>query len=229
MFIGRNQILAQVITVSEEDLINKIAIEINEDLLSQFTVGSLVNINGCALNICALDAQSITVELTKEHIRSSTLGRLKPKSVVGIEHQARLGDQMSNFYLTGEISTQAEITRIFTSENNHQIWMKLQRSDLEKYLFEKTLIGVDGLVASVAECNKNKFCIHLPASQKNNTAIGLKKIRDFANVEFNMHIIVTVDTVIRCVEMMQNSLQKDVTSMIEQQVKSIVQKNHKIP
>ncbi|MDI4740253.1 hypothetical protein MJN54_33040, partial [Salmonella enterica subsp. enterica serovar Kentucky] len=41
------------------------------------------------------------------------------------------------------------IAKILTSENNHQVWFKVQDASLMKYILYKGFIGVDGISLTV--------------------------------------------------------------------------------
>ncbi len=47
--------------------------------------------------------------------------------------------------------TTAEIVKILTSENNRQIWFKVQDPTLMKYILYKGFIGIDGISLTVGE------------------------------------------------------------------------------
>lgn len=210
MFNGRNQFLAKVHEINENMQSYQLSIQIDEDKLISLTLGSQVAVDGCALTICAIDAYTITVELTKDDLRSTTLGSLQKGNLVCIDRPMKFGDDMSLFVLSGLINTQAEISRIFTSDQNHQIWLKLDRTDLVKYLFEKSLIGVNGLVLSIAEVVNNRFSVHLSTTQKQNSILGQKKIGDKINIEFNSTTIMTVETILRQLSSMDQLIKDNV-------------------
>ncbi|SET07907.1 hypothetical protein [Thorsellia anophelis] len=215
MFNGRNQFLAKVNDVNENHQSYQLSIEIEEDKLVLLTLGSQVTVDGCALTICAIDAQSITVELTKDNLRTTTLGSLQKGNTVCIDMPLKLGDDITVFMLSGQISTQAEICRIFTSEHNHQIWLKLDRIDLSKYLFEKSLIGLNGHVLSISEVLNDKFCVHLSMSQKLSTSLGQKRLGHKINVEFNSVTTVTVDTILRQLNSMSDLIKQNITQIAQ--------------
>lgn len=63
--------------------------------------------------------------------------------------------------MSGHIMTTAEVAKILTSENNRQIWFKVQDSQLMKYILYKGFIGIDGISLTVGEVTPTRFCVHL--------------------------------------------------------------------
>ncbi len=59
--------------------------------------------------------------------------------------------------MSGHIMTTAEVAKILTSENNRQIWFKVQDSQLMKYILYKGFIGIDGISLTVGEVSANTF------------------------------------------------------------------------
>lgn len=53
--------------------------------------------------------------------------------------------------------TTAEISKILTSENNRQIWFKVQDASLMKYILYKGFIGIDGISLTVGEVTPTRF------------------------------------------------------------------------
>jgi riboflavin synthase len=53
--------------------------------------------------------------------------------------------------MSGHIMTTAEVAKIVTSENNRQIWFKVQDPTLMKYILYKGFIGIDGISLTVGK------------------------------------------------------------------------------
>ncbi|SUG29251.1 riboflavin synthase alpha chain [Salmonella enterica subsp. arizonae] len=59
----------------------------------------------------------------KETLRITNLGALKVGDEVNVERAAKFSDEIGGHLMSGHIITTAEITKILTSENNHQVWV----------------------------------------------------------------------------------------------------------
>lgn len=79
--------------------------------------------------------------------------------------------------MSGHIMTTAEVAKILTSENNRQIWFKVQDSQLMKYILYKGFIGIDGISLTVGEVTPTRFCVHLIPKHSNARLLGRKTRR----------------------------------------------------
>jgi riboflavin synthase len=83
-----------------------------------------------------------------------------------------------------------------TSENNRQIWFKVQDPPLMKYILYKGFIGIDGISLTVGEVTPTV----LRASYSGNAAAhhaGREKLGDRVNIEIDPQTQAVVDTVER--------------------------------
>jgi riboflavin synthase alpha subunit len=99
--------------------------------------------------------------------------------------------------MSGHIMTTAEVVKILTSENNRQIWFKVQDPTLMKYILYKGFIGIDGISLTVGEVTPTRFCVHLIPETLQRTTLGAKKLGDRVNIEIDPQTQAVVDTVER--------------------------------
>jgi riboflavin synthase len=97
----------------------------------------------------------------KETLRITNLGDIQVGDVVNVERAAKFSDEIGGHLMSGHIMTTAEIVKILTSENNRQIWFKVQDPTLMKYILYKGFIGIDGISLTVGEVTPTRFCVHL--------------------------------------------------------------------
>lgn len=63
--------------------------------------------------------------------------------------------------MSGHIICTAEVAKIYTSENNRQVWLRMPNAELMKYVLHKGFIGIDGISLTIGEVVNNRFCVHL--------------------------------------------------------------------
>ena len=108
--------------------------------------------------------------------------------------------------MSGHIMTTAEVAKILTSENNRQIWFKVQDSQLMKYILYKGFIGIDGISLTVGEVTSTRFCVHLIPETLERTTLGKKKLGARVNIEIDPQTQAVVDTVERVLAMREQAL-----------------------
>lgn len=82
--------------------------------------------NGCCLTVTEINGNQISFDLMKETLRITNLGDLKVGDLVNVERAAKFSDEIGGHLMSGHIMTTAEVSKILTSENNRQVWFKVQ-------------------------------------------------------------------------------------------------------
>ncbi|MBN0016417.1 riboflavin synthase subunit alpha, partial [Pseudomonas aeruginosa] len=139
----------------------------------------------------------ISFDLMKETLRITNLGDIQVGDEVNVERAAKFSDEIGGHLMSGHIMTTAEIVKILTSENNRQIWFKVQDPTLMKYILYKGFIGIDGISLTVGEVTATRFCVHLIPETLQRTTLGAKKLGDRVNIEIDPQTQAVVDTVER--------------------------------
>ena len=144
-----------------------------------------------------INGARISFDLMKETLRITNLGDIKIGDEVNVERAAKFSDEIGGHLMSGHIMTTAEIVKILTSENNRQIWFKVQDPTLMKYILYKGFIGIDGISLTVGEVTATRFCVHLIPETLQRTTLGAKKLGDRVNIEIDPQTQAVVDTVER--------------------------------
>jgi riboflavin synthase len=110
---------------------------------------------------------------------------------------SEISDEIGGHLMSGHIMTTAEVAKILTSENNRQIWFKIQDPALMKYVLYKGFIGIDGISLTVGEVTATRFCVHLIPETLERTTLGKKRLGDRVNIEIDPQTQAVVDTVER--------------------------------
>ena len=144
-----------------------------------------------------INGARISFDLMKETLRITNLGDIQVGDEVNVERAAKFSDEIGGHLMSGHIMTTAEIVKILTSENNRQIWFKVQDPTLMKYILYKGFIGIDGISLTVGEVTATRFCVHLIPETLLRTTLGAKKLGDRVNIEIDPQTQAVVDTVER--------------------------------
>lgn len=197
MFTGIVQGTGKVVAIDEKPNFRTHVVELPEALLPGLETGASVAHNGCCLTVTEINGNRISFDLMKETLRITNLGDLQEGDVVNIERAAKFSDEIGGHLMSGHIMTTAEVAKILTSENNRQIWFKLQDPTLMKYILHKGFIGVDGISLTVGEVTPTRFCVYLIPETLQRTTLGAKKLGQRVNIEIDPQTQAVVDTVER--------------------------------
>lgn len=197
MFTGIVQGTAPLIVIDDKPNFRSYIIEIKDELLPGLALGASVANNGCCLTVTEIAGNRVSFDLMKETLRLTNLGSLKVGDLVNIERAAKFGDEIGGHQMSGHIICMAEISKIYTSENNRQIWLQMPNTELMKYVLHKGYIGIDGISLTIGEVINNRFCVHLIPETLERTTLGKKRLGDKVNIEIDPQTQTVVDTIER--------------------------------
>ena len=197
MFTGIVQGTAKVVAIDEKPNFRTHVVELPEHMLAGLETGASVAHNGCCLTVTDINGPRVSFDLMKETLRITNLGAIREGDSVNVERAAKFSDEIGGHLMSGHIMTTAEVVKILTSENNRQIWFKVQDPTLMKYILYKGYIGVDGISLTVCEVTPTRFCVHLIPETLQRTTLGVKKLGDRVNIEIDPQTQAVIDTVER--------------------------------
>ncbi len=197
MFTGIVQGVAEIVAIEEKELFRTHTVRLDAALLPGLELGASVAHNGCCLTVTAIEEDRVSFDLIKETLRITNLGALQVGDRVNIERAAKFSDEIGGHLMSGHIMTTAEICKIIQSENNREVWFRLQDAEQIKYILRKGYIGIDGISLTVGDVTKTKFCVHLIPETLERTTLGSKKLGHKVNIEIDPQTQAIMDTVER--------------------------------
>ena len=197
MFTGIVQGTAPVVAIDEKSNFRTHVVEMPTEMLPELALGASVAHNGCCLTVTEVNGNRVSFDLMKETLRITNLGDIKVGDVVNLERAAKFSDEIGGHLMSGHIICTAEIAKIYTSENNRQIWFRMPSLDLMKYVLHKGFIGIDGISLTIGEVVGNRFCVHLIPETLARTTLGKKRLGHKVNIEIDPQTQAVVDTVER--------------------------------
>ena len=197
MFTGIVQGTAKVVSIDEKPNFRNHVVELPETMLDGIETGASIAHNGCCLTVTEINGSHISFDLMKETLRITNLGELEVGDIVNVERAAKFSDEIGGHLMSGHIMSTAEIVKILASENNRQIWFKVQDPTLMKYILYKGFIGIDGISLTVGEVTATRFCVHLIPETLQRTTLSGKKLGQRVNIEIDPQTQAVVDTVER--------------------------------
>ncbi|SUB30290.1 riboflavin synthase subunit alpha [Yersinia pseudotuberculosis] len=197
MFTGIVQCTGLVVAIEEKSNFRTHVVELPIDMLPELALGASVAHNGCCLTVTHIEGNRVSFDLMKETLRLTNLGDINVGDKVNLERAAKFSDEIGGHLMSGHIICTAEIAKIYTSENNRQIWFRMPSEDLMKYVLHKGFIGIDGISLTIGEVVGNRFCVHLIPETLSRTTLGKKRLGHRVNIEIDPQTQAVVDTVER--------------------------------
>ena len=196
MFSGIVQGMGKVVAVNDLPNLRRITIQLPDNAVENLTIGASIANNGCCLTIVSLDGNRVSFDLMQETLRQTNLCSLKVGDCVNIERAAKFGDEIGGHPMSGHIIATTPITRIEHEQNSHTIWFRLPEN-LQRYVFTKGFVGLDGCSLTVGKVLPGEFCVHLIPETRQRTLFGTRQVGEFINLEIDAQTQAIVDTVER--------------------------------
>ena len=142
--------------------------------LSGARVGDSFCIQGACLTAVHLAERSVTVEVSGETLKRTTLGTFSPASRVNVERALRLSDPLGGHLVTGHVDGLGRLLRIERDGGNTSMQFHADPS-VARYLVEKGSICIDGVSLTLGVCERETFWTYvIPHTMGRTTLQGLR-------------------------------------------------------
>jgi riboflavin synthase len=153
-------------------------IEIKSNL--KVNTGDSINIQGICLTVAGLLKNGFYVEAMEQTKGKTTLSLWKTGDYVNLERAIGFEGRFGGHIVLGHIDEVAKIIRIKGNE------YYFQTSPVYKnFLIIRGSIAIDGVSLTIGSVNKNIFSVYLIPYTLNNTTLGIRKVGDYVNIEYD--------------------------------------------
>lgn len=147
MFTGLVESTGKVVSITDRDEQAHVIIKAPFD--DEVTPGESIAINGCCLTLTASDASGMHFDLLKQTLAVTSLGDLKPGSIVNLERAMAVGDRFGGHFVLGHVDATGTITRLTPLGQDHQLEVRLPAA-LVPLCIDKGSLAVDGISLTIA-------------------------------------------------------------------------------
>ncbi|QCI17522.1 riboflavin synthase subunit alpha [Buchnera aphidicola (Acyrthosiphon lactucae)] len=203
MFTGIVNGIAIIVLIEKKKKHYSYTIKIPSILSKNLKLGDSISHNGCCLTVKLIDnsydSSYITCDVIEETLKSTNLGTLNIGDSINIERSVKYGDEIGGHIISGHIMSTAKISKMFKSDNNCIIWLKMRNTFLMKYVFYKGFICIDGISLTVGDIIGNEFCVNIIPHTFLSTTIKNKTNGSLMNIEIDFYTQTIVDTTERLI------------------------------
>ncbi|BDL42549.1 riboflavin synthase subunit alpha [Akkermansia biwaensis] len=119
---------------------------------SELSLGDSVAVNGCCLTVDALDGNRVSFDLLSQTIRVTSLGNLKPGSLVNLERAMSAMDRFGGHFVMGHVDNTGTIAALEPVGQDHRLEVRIP-DELARYCIDKGSITIDGISLTIANLN----------------------------------------------------------------------------
>ncbi len=202
MFTGIVQGQGQIQDIINKEGLKTFKVKLPFELSSDLIEGASIANNGCCLTITHVEDDCVYFDLMQETLKLTNLGQLKAGDWVNLERAARIGDEIGGHMMSGHIICTATVDDVVISPNNRTVWFDVPEF-VQKYLFSKGFVGIDGISLTIGEVKGNRFNVHLIPETIARTNLGTRQKGEAVNIEVDPQTQAVVDTVERVLQARQ--------------------------
>lgn len=160
---------------------NNRAIEIQNPIFTQMSVGDSVAVDGVCLTITQKKKNRAWFDVITETLKKTTLKNYTKKMIVHLEKPLKLGAYLHGHILLGHVDYMAKITHI----NGKTLTISMP-PQLHKKIALKGSIGINGVSLTIAQKGQQNCTVAFTPETLKKTTFTEKKPGDFVNIEIDL-------------------------------------------
>lgn len=181
MFTGIVEELGQIRSVTRGAKSAKLVVGA-QVVLADCHVGDSIAVNGVCLTVTSFDGRSFTADVMHETLDRSSLGALKPGSVVNLERAMAANGRFGGHIVSGHVDSLGTVASITKDDN--AIWYRIATdADTLRHIVLKGSITIDGISLTVARLDDKAFEVSIIPHTQAQTNLSTKRVGDTVNLE----------------------------------------------
>lgn len=148
-------------------------------------IDNSISINGACQTVVRKDAGKITVQVVEETLRKTTLGDLRPGSLVNLERPLSLNQRIHGHLVQGHVDTTGTLLDI-RKEGSHWLCTIEYGMEWSDHIVGRGSIAIDGISLTIARVSGRSFSVAIIPYTWENTIMKHLKTGDKVNLEFDI-------------------------------------------
>lgn len=156
-------------------------------VVSDVSPGDSIAVNGCCLTVVEYDDSAFTVDVMRESLDRTSLGRLRPGSAVNLERALRADSRLGGHLVQGHVDGVGRIVERQPGDRWEVVRIEPD-ADLLRYVASKGSITIDGTSLTVVDVNDDPawFTVALIPTTLAETTLGRTAVGDPVNLEVDV-------------------------------------------
>ncbi len=154
-------------------------------LLDDVRLGDSISVSGVCLTVVNLEAKAFAVDVSRETLHRSVLGKLDQGAPVNLEKALRLSDRLGGHLVAGHVDGIGRL-RAFRPSGRSLIYHIEAPADLMRFIASKGSICVDGISLTVNAVLKASFELNLIPHSLERTTAKFWKVGQELNLEVDL-------------------------------------------
>jgi riboflavin synthase len=157
-------------------------LRVTTNLAAELTAGESVAVNGVCLTAIPSESGDLEADVSPETARVTTLGTLRPGSLVNLERPLRADARIGGHFVQGHVDATARIDDI--RQEGESWWLTIEYPEsLGAFIVRKGSVAVDGISLTVAGVDAAKFDVQIIPFTWHHTNLHAARVNDQVNLE----------------------------------------------
>jgi riboflavin synthase len=151
-------------------------------VLEDVHLGDSIATNGVCLTVTSFTPSSFSADVMHETLNRSSLGALRPGSLVNLERAMLAGGRFGGHIVSGHIDGTGTIVSVNADDN--AVWYRIETApQVLRYIVEKGSIAIDGISLTVAKVDATSFSVSIIPHTRAQTNLAKKGPGSIVNLE----------------------------------------------
>jgi riboflavin synthase len=186
MFTGIVEALGTVSTVINGTDSAQLTI-LSNGFFSDIKVGDSISVNGCCLTAVTYTSDAFTVDVMKQTLAITNIGKLKVGDEVNLEKAMKVSDRLGGHIVQGHVDSLATLSAINQGEDWYELVFEVPTTYL-KYMQQQGSITLNGVSLTIAKLDDRNRAVSvwlIPETLKR-TNLSKLKVGDQVNLEVDV-------------------------------------------
>ena len=186
MFTGIVEELGTVTKIENGPDSAKLTISAN-DFFADIKLGDSIAVNGCCLTAVTNTDDMFTVDVMKQTLAVTNIGKLKVGDVVNLEKAMKVSDRLGGHIVQGHVDSLATLSAINQGEDWYELVFEVPASYL-KYMQSQGSITLNGVSLTIAKLDdgNHQLSVWLIPETLKRTNLSKLKVGDQVNLEVDV-------------------------------------------
>jgi len=183
MFSGIVEETGKVVKVEKDQ--ENVHITITCSFVNELAIDQSVSHNGVCLTVVDITENDYTVTAVKETLLKSSLGNLKPGSMVNLERSVRADGRLDGHMVQGHVDQTATVTNVEEADGSWYFTFKYEPKG-DNITVEKGSVSIDGVSMTVVNSKQKTFQVAVIPFTYEHTVFKTYEEGTIVNIEFDI-------------------------------------------
>jgi riboflavin synthase len=157
-----------------------------KSILENLKIGDSVAVDGVCQTVTKVSEKTFWVTAIRETLNLTNFCTYEIESLVNLERPLKLNDRLDGHIVQGHVDSTAELIEIKDYGGSKELFYRLKKPELAKYIVHKGSISLSGISLTVASILGEVFSVAIIPKTLERTNLKNIRIGSVVNIEVDM-------------------------------------------